>query len=87
MVTARWKRTVTCLRSPSTVALAWRIFSARSGTRAGDGVVVRPPIVRVVPQPPQYFSLAAIGTLQEGQPTANSVPHCVQKRRSDRLSY
>ena len=39
------KRTVTCLRSPSTVAFAWRIFSARSGAWAGDGVVVRPLIV------------------------------------------
>ena len=81
------KRTVTCLRSPSTVAFAWRIFSARSGAWAGDGVVVRPPIVSAAPQPPQNFSPTSIGAPQEGHPSANLVPHCVQKRRSDRLSW
>ena len=38
------KRTVICLRSPSTAAFAWRIISMRSAAWAGDGVVVHPPI-------------------------------------------
>src|SRR5262245_4863901 len=75
------KRTVTCLRSPSIAAFAWRIFSARSGG------VVPPAIVSAVPQPPQNLSPTSIGAPQEGHPTANVAPHCVQKRRSDRLSW
>ena len=81
------KRTVTCLRSPSTVAFAWRIFSARIGAWAGEGGVARPPIVSAAPQPPQKFSPTSIGAPQEGHPVANLVPHCVQKRRSGRLSW
>src|SRR5215467_606365 len=80
------KRTLTCLRSPSTVAFAWRIFSAWSGAWAGAGVA-RPPIVSVAPQPPQNFSPTSIGAPQEGHLMASVVPHWVQKRRSDRLSW
>jgi hypothetical protein len=81
------KRTLTCLRSPSTVAFARRIFSARSGTWAADGVVARPSIVNATPQPPQNFSPTSIAASQEGHLMASVVPHCVQKRRSDRLSW
>ena len=81
------KRTVTCLRSPSTVAFACRSFSAKSDACAGDGDVVRPPIVSAAPQPPQNFSPTSIGAPQEGHPGANLVRHCVQKRRSGRLSW
>src|SRR5262249_36758936 len=75
------KRTVTCLRSPSIASFAWRIFSARSGG------VVPPPIVSAVPQPPQDLAPTSIGAPQEGHPTTNLAPHCVQKGRSDRLSW
>jgi hypothetical protein len=67
--------------------LAFRIFSARSGTWAGDEIVAGPPTVSAAPQPPQNFSPTSIGAPQGGHPMANVVPHCVQKRRPDRLSW
>jgi hypothetical protein len=45
-----------------------RIFSARSGTWAGDGVIVGAPMVSAAPQPPQNFWPTSIGAPLENIP-------------------
>src|SRR5437867_829426 len=85
------KRTVTCLRSPSSALLEVRIFSARclgvyvwgELNRGSTGLAVA---VSDLPQPPQNFSPPSLRKPHEGQVEANESPHSPQKRRPSRFS-
>jgi hypothetical protein len=85
------KRTVTCLRSPSSAALEVRIFSARcfgvydcgeldfGSARGVDGT-------SDLPQPPQNLSLPSFRKPHDGHVEAKDSPHSPQKRRPSRFS-
>src|SRR5438132_180975 len=85
------KRTVTCLRSPSSEALEVRIFSARclgvylcgELNRGSAGVGAK---VSDLPQPPQNFSLPSFRKPHDRHAEAKESPHSPQNRRPSRFS-
>src|SRR2546428_4774208 len=85
------RRTVTCLRSPSTALFEVRIFSARrlgiyvwgELNRGSPGLAVA---VSDLPQPPQNFSPPSFRKPHEAHVEANDSPHSPQKRRPSRFS-
>src|SRR5262245_17730167 len=87
------KRTVTCLRSPSSAALDMRIFSARclgvydSGEANCDAAAGSPGVAASpAPQLSQNLLPASTFAPQLGQAAANVAPHSRQKRAPSRLS-
>src|SRR5262249_34263910 len=76
------KRTVTCLRSPSSAAREVRIFSARCLGVYVPGLVKRPAgsAVSAAPQDRQNFLPGGIGGPQLGQVTPSRAPQSSQKR-------
>src|SRR5438445_9643686 len=85
------KRTVTCLRSPSSEALEVRVFSAGClgvclGGELNRGAAGVGAKVSDLPQPPQNFSLPSFRKSHDRHAEANESPHSLQKRRPSRFS-
>src|SRR5215510_11018759 len=86
------KRTVTCLRSPSSAALDVRIFSARyfgvydSGDANSDAAAVAGASVSATPQLSQNLLPASTFASHVGQTAENVAPHSRQNRAPSRFS-
>jgi hypothetical protein len=89
------KRTVTCLRSPSSAAFEVRIFSARClGVYVAGARRIRAGTIEVwwrgeprdSPHFRQNLAPSRLGSLQDGQEASSRAPHSSQNAASARCS-